>query len=117
MSEGIIHNFMKRIYTLLVLVSIILNSYAYDVCIDDIYYNLYPERKEAEVTFKDYEYDSYSGSVVIPEFILNDGTKYTVSSVGDNAFYWCTGLSSITIPATITNIDSYAFPGCPSLIC
>lgn len=38
-----------------------------------------------------------------------------VTSIGDAAFYECTGLTSVTIPDSVTSIGSYAFEGCDSL--
>ena len=39
----------------------------------------------------------------------------SVTSIGMNAFNGCTGLTSITIPASVTSIGNYAFSGCGSL--
>ena len=44
--------------------------------------------------------------------IPSDGT---VTSVGYEAFYHCTGLTSITIPNSVTSIGYYAFSDCTSL--
>ena len=46
--------------------------------------------------------------------ILLQGCKNTiipnsVTSIGDYAFYWCSGLTSITIPNSVTSIGDYAF--------
>ena len=39
----------------------------------------------------------------------------SVTSIGDYAFYGCTGLTSVTIPASVTSIGDYAFYGCTGL--
>ena len=44
--------------------------------------------------------------------IPDDGS---VTSIGNRAFYNCTGLTSITIPDSVTSIGSYAFSGCTGL--
>ena len=39
----------------------------------------------------------------------------TITSIGQNAFYQCTGLTSINIPNRVKNIGDRAFNGCTSL--
>ena len=39
----------------------------------------------------------------------------SVTSIGDEAFYWCKSLQSITIPNSVTSIGDYAFAQCDSL--
>ena len=39
----------------------------------------------------------------------------SVTSIGDFAFYGCSGLTSVTIPNSVTSIGSYAFDGCSGL--
>ena len=51
----------------------------------------------------------YSGSITIPQTVEHDGTTYTVTSLGDQAFYDCGGVSSLTLPATVRSIGSYCF--------
>ena len=42
-------------------------------------------------------------------------TDGSVTSIGDYAFYNCTGLTSVTIPHSVTSIGDYAFYGCKEL--
>ena len=51
----------------------------------------------------------------IPKTVSYDGTNYTVTAIGDSAFYWCSRLTSITIPNSVTSIGDYAFYWCSSL--
>lgn len=62
-----------------------------------------------EVTYEDKDYGTYSGTVVIPEVVEHDGGWYTVSDIGERAFYRCPYLTSVTIPATVGIIHNDAF--------
>ncbi len=59
--------------------------------------------------------NSYSGNVTIPNTISYDGTNFTVTSIGKNAFYNSSGLISVTIPNSVNNIGVQAFLKCSSL--
>ena len=104
---------MKKI--LVFLFSLILSAVfstsasAYDVKVDGIYYNLISEDKTAEVTSGE---DKYSGEVVIPSSIISEGQEYMVTSIGFFAFESCSGLTSITIPNSVTSIGRQAFYAC-----
>ena len=39
----------------------------------------------------------------------------SVTSIGNHAFYGCSGLTSITIPSSVTSINRYAFQSCSGL--
>ena len=102
----------KIILTAILLLSTIIAS-AYDFVINGIYYN--KNGTTATVTYKNNNYNSYSGDVFIPETVTNGGTTYTVTSIGSSAFYSCTGLTSVTIPKSITQIGQQAFSDCSNL--
>ncbi len=54
---------------------------------------------------------NYSAAIVIPE--VYEGRS--VTSIGDGAFYGCSGLTSLTIPTSVTSIGYMAFEGCSGL--
>ena len=56
-------------------------------------------------------YEGPGGAVTIPSMI--DG--YPVTSIGDEAFYACFSLTSVTIPAGVTGIGVEVFAFCSSL--
>ena len=47
--------------------------------------------------------------------LVLSGSEGSFTSIGDYAFYGCTGLTSVTIGNGVTSIGEYAFYGCSSL--
>ena len=90
-------------------------SYAYDVEVDGIYYNLNNSTKTAVVTCRSTSYNTYSGSVTIPASITVKGNLFNVTSIGQNAFIRCSSLTSVDIPNSVTSIGNGAFEGCTRL--
>lgn len=80
---------------------------------EDIIYNLDINTKTAEVKGVA---KNYKGKIVIPETIVHDGEEYTVTKIGNKAFYDCGELISVTIPNSVTSIGYDAFYNCVSLI-
>ena len=97
---------MKKLFIFLLALLPMLAS-ADPVEIDGIYYNLDSKTKKAEVTKKPNNW-TYSGSVVIPSTVTYDGTQYSVTSIGEDAFYR-SSVTSITIPNSVTSIGKDAF--------
>ena len=84
--------------------------YKCEVVIDGIKYFINTEEKTAEVRA-----NSYTNEVVIPETVIFNGVTCYVTSMVGNAFRNCSGLTSITIPKSMTYIDNDAFLGCSGL--
>ena len=75
------------------------------------------------------EYTGKDKDVVIPDSVTSIGENAfywcgsltsiiipdSMTSIGDSAFYECKSLTSITIPDSVTSIGRYAFYGCTSL--
>ena len=80
--------------------------------INGIYYNLKRESKTAGVTQNP---NKYSGDVVLPEEVTYEDVVYSVNYIDNFAFEECAGLTSVTIPNSITEIGSAAFEGCTGL--
>ena len=106
----------------LLLILLLFSSFsalAYDCKVDNIYYNLNNEDKTASVTYMGLytsdNKDAYVGNIIIPESITYSGTTYSVTSIGDNAFRDCSGLTSVIIPNSVTSIGEYAFYNCTGL--
>ncbi len=104
---------MKKQLLLLILVLLPMVASADAVQVNGIFYNLNLEDKTAEVTSNP---DKYSGSISIPETISYDEKEYHVTSIGQDAFFGSSNLTSVTIPNSVTSIGSSAFSICTGLI-
>ena len=87
---------------------------SYDFEVNGIYY-IITGPNTASVTYKDTDYNSYSGNVTIPTTVTHNGITYTVTAIGRNAFRICSDLTGVSIPSTVTMIDYSAFYKCTSL--
>ena len=113
-----IQNFGKPLIRLIIMVAICmlsLHAMAYDLFSythqgNTLFYNITSDNT-VEVAGD----NSVSGAVVIPSSVTNNGTTYSVTSIGYSAFYSCSGLTSITIPNSVTSISEWAFYECSSL--
>ena len=89
----------------------------YEFEVDGIYYII--EDSVACVTYQRYEYgmhlSDYHGDVVIPSSVTYQGKTYPVKTIDFYAFNYCQGLTSITIPESITTIRNNAFYLCTGL--
>lgn len=54
-------------------------------------------------------------TVKIPSTVTRGGIIYTVTSIGERAFYHCYGLTSISIPSSVKSIGKGAFDYCYGL--
>ena len=60
--------------------------------------------------------EKYAGDVVIPESVkAKDGNDYKVTAFGDQCFYDCRSLTTITIPSSVTSLGDNCFQDCKGL--
>ena len=93
---------MKKLTFILSLLLLPLVASADPVEIDGIWYNLVSRVKTMEVTKNPDENIKYSGSIEIPATVSYNGDTYSVTIIGDKAFYSCRGLTSVTLPNSVT---------------
>lgn len=118
---------MKRIFTLLCAAMLAGQAWAANrFQYGDLYYETtiwsfdYGYDLVAYVVYEDKTDDyanNYSGLVtaIIPDTVENDGDKYPVFGIDQNAFKNCTSLTSVTIPNNVIRISESAFEGCSGL--
>jgi uncharacterized repeat protein (TIGR02543 family) len=106
---------MKRIIPLvfaalcLLLVPKTAQAYDYDFTAGGVFYNINADDPTTvSVTSGDGD-NAYSGDVIIPESVSDGTNTYTVTAIGSLAMANCTGVTSITLPSTITLLDDRCF--------
>ena len=105
--------FLKLPILFLALLASMPDASAYDFEEDGIYYTA--NRTMATVTYKTTNYNTYSGDVAIPESVNHNGVTYTVTAIDAEAFRSSSGLTSVAIPSTVTEIGMMAFYECDRL--
>ncbi len=111
---------MQKNYFKLLLVTIglmiSLAANAYDLNVDNIYYNIISlDELTLEVTKGDASFNSYTGDVTIPETLEYKGKYFTVVKIGDFAFHQCPNVTAVAIPNSVISIGDGVFNGCTSL--
>ena len=103
---------LKRIYTFtmtLLLVSTLAQANVFEK-INGLKYSLDTLKNEATLV-ADSSRD-YSGDIVVPENITSGGKNYTVTSFGDECFFACYNLTSLTIPSSVKSLGNECFAYC-----
>ena len=89
------------------------------VQIGDLYYNLNETNFTAEVTSQNNSSPYWSTTITtadIPSSVTYNDVTYSVTSIGENAFYQCSGLTIVAIPSSVISVGGSAFWSCSSLI-
>ena len=81
--------------------------------VGDLHYNITSSSEPYTVEVSDAV--SSITTVTIPETVTYNGITYSMTRIGNHAFYGCSSLTSVTIPNSVTSIGNYAFYGCSSV--
>ena len=102
---------MKNLRTILtaILMLCCTTMSAQDFITNGLYYNILSDDDNTVEVF-----GAYKSEVVIPANVTYNGVTYSVTAIGDFAFNY-SGLTSITIPNSVTTIGQKAFYNCTSL--
>ena len=103
----------KSLRALLLSLAVLLSLPMMAVEIDGINYDFNAEAKQATVIAK--TSGKYSGEVVIPESVEHEGSAYSVTRIGEKAFWCCSGLTSVPIGNSVESIGEEAFSWCDGL--
>lgn len=102
---------MKRYVTLACAFVLSVMTFAHDFEVNGLYFTK-QKNNTVNISFKGTSYASsmvYSGDVVVPETVEFEGVTYTVVGVDDGTFNYCTKLTSVTLPKTVTTLGGYIF--------
>ena len=80
--------------------------------IKGIKYRLDERTMTAEVIAKR---NGYEGDIIIPETVVSNRASFLVTSIGEDAFFSCKSLTSITLPNSVKSIRMGSFTYCESL--
>lgn len=107
---------MKKIYRFLIFIVLTLftnTAIAYDLKLNDIYYNLNQEEGIATIAYYTSECEE---DITIPSTFSYRGEQYTVTEIERRAFDGCSRIVSIVLPNSITVIGEQAFANCSRLV-
>ncbi len=106
--------FYKVLFVLAILIANSISASAIEFTVDGVRYSV--NNDNTTVTVVGYPSDSEpTGDLTIPESVTYGGISYPVTSIGEGAFYDCSGLTSVTIPNSVTSIGGSAFYKCTGL--
>lgn len=91
---------------------------AFDFKVNGLCYEvLSDENKTVELVYSSNDRDNYKAllTITIPEHITFRGVEYTVTSIGSHAMNWCSSLTKVKIPSTVTRIGDWVFWGSSKL--
>ena len=104
------NTFHKILFVLAILIANCISASAIEFTVDGLRYSV--NNDNTTVTVAGYSSGSGpTGDLTIPESVTYGDISYPVTSIGDEAFYDCSGLTIVTIPNSVTSIGGEAFSG------
>lgn len=110
---------MKNMNKLLLvqLLMLLISTYSFSYELNGVYYRCYLNSIDGNTAsvIQRPDGEKYKGDIVIASSFTDGGCTYTVTSISNMAFYFCTELTSLVMPNTIKKIEENAFIGCSNL--
>ena len=104
------NTFHKILFVLAIIIANCISASAIEFTVDGLRYSVNDDN--TTVTVASYPSDSKpTGDLTIPESVTYGGISYPVTSIDDWAFDGCSGLTSVTIGNSVTEIGNSAFSG------
>lgn len=100
--------FLRTVFLLIALLATVPTALADDFEEGGIYYS-------TNGTTATVVRSGYSGDVAIPNFVTHDGITYTVTAIGDQAFFQCPDLTGVVISDSVKTVGRWAFVQCSGL--
>lgn len=104
---------LKRFGNIILLLLVAVNAVAESFTIGDYQYTTLSDPTTVSVIV--FQNQSTIKSISIPEEVTYNNVKYTVTVIGNNAFYECSKVTDISLPSTITTIRVSAFYKCQKI--
>ena len=104
------NTFHKILFVLAILIANCISASAIEFTVDGVRYSVNNDNTTVTVAG-----GKSTGDLTIPESVTFGGISFSVTSIGYEAFYGCTGLTSVTIGTSVTSIGTFAFYYCTGL--
>ena len=104
---------MKRFLTFLFASMLAGQTWAQDFTVGNLKYTVSDSANHKVSVIK--TESGISGELQIPDTVKYEGVAYSVSTIGHYAFFDCVQLTSVSIPNSVSSIDSTAFTFCDNI--
>ena len=103
----------KLVFTFAILASFAMQALAYDFQSGDLLYTIISTDPPCVSLDGHVDGENAQGELVIPSEVTYEEMTYTVTKIGYEAFYQCSGLTgNLVIPSTVDTIMTRAFKNC-----